>query len=160
MYSCLLTFFSQFVYDIHCWLLNSSFNYQYMDFLQTVESESLLKPILSAEEFPGKSMFVFLKQKLWLNCLISYSAFFLFWFTAFLSWWYAVCVHGTYRKNLESILESGLKRMKRLHVHFSCGLPTDGEVISGNMSIFWCLGIYGAWHCPLSLSTQPHKCGF
>lgn len=59
-----------------------------------VETESLLKPILSAEEFP-------------------------------------VCVHGTYRKNLKSILESGLKRMQRLHVHFSCGLPTDGEVISG-----------------------------
>ncbi|CAK9318979.1 unnamed protein product [Citrullus colocynthis] len=59
-----------------------------------VETESLLKPILSAEEVP-------------------------------------VCVHGTYKKNLESILESGLKRMKRLHVHFSCGLPTDGEVISG-----------------------------
>ncbi|KAK7300407.1 hypothetical protein RJT34_11251 [Clitoria ternatea] len=59
-----------------------------------VETESLLKPILSAEEVP-------------------------------------VCVHGTYRKNLESILGSGLKRMKRLHVHFSSGLPTDGEVISG-----------------------------
>ncbi|XP_024992394.1 tRNA 2'-phosphotransferase 1 [Cynara cardunculus var. scolymus] len=59
-----------------------------------VETESLLKPILSAEEFP-------------------------------------VCVHGTYKKNLKSILESGLKRMQRLHVHFSCGLPTDGEVISG-----------------------------
>ncbi|RDX79960.1 tRNA 2'-phosphotransferase 1, partial [Mucuna pruriens] len=59
-----------------------------------VETESLLKPILSAEEVP-------------------------------------VCVHGTYRKNLEAILESGLKRMKRLHVHFSRGLPTDGEVISG-----------------------------
>ncbi|CAJ2655641.1 tRNA 2'-phosphotransferase 1 isoform X1 [Trifolium pratense] len=59
-----------------------------------VETESLLKPILSAEEFP-------------------------------------VCVHGTYRRNLDSILTSGLKRMKRLHVHFSCGLPTDGEVISG-----------------------------
>ncbi|XP_020219103.1 tRNA 2'-phosphotransferase 1 [Cajanus cajan] len=59
-----------------------------------VETESLLKPILLAEEVP-------------------------------------VCVHGTYRKNLESILGSGLKRMKRLHVHFSCGLPTDGEVISG-----------------------------
>ncbi|KAH1119250.1 hypothetical protein GYH30_047870 [Glycine max] len=62
--------------------------------VKVVETESLLKPILSAEEFP-------------------------------------VCVHGTYRKNLESILGSGLKRMKRLHVHFSCGLPTDGEVISG-----------------------------
>ncbi|KAJ4836520.1 hypothetical protein Tsubulata_047272 [Turnera subulata] len=62
--------------------------------LQAVETESLLKPILSAEEVP-------------------------------------VCVHGTYKKNLESILESGLKRMQRLHVHFSCGLPTDGEVISG-----------------------------
>ncbi|KHN40148.1 tRNA 2'-phosphotransferase 1, partial [Glycine soja] len=61
---------------------------------QAVETESLLKPILSAEEFP-------------------------------------VCVHGTYRKNLASILGSGLKCMKRLHVHFSCGLPTDGEVISG-----------------------------
>ncbi|XP_062108781.1 uncharacterized protein LOC133819526 isoform X2 [Humulus lupulus] len=42
-----------------------------------------------------------------------------------------VCVHGTYRKNLESILQSGLKQMKRLHVHFSRGLPTDGEVVSG-----------------------------
>lgn len=62
--------------------------------ITTVESESLLKPILSADEVP-------------------------------------VCVHGTYKKNLESILKFGLKRMKRLHVHFSCGLPTDGEVISG-----------------------------
>ncbi|KAJ0797707.1 putative 2'-phosphotransferase [Helianthus annuus] len=61
-----------------------------------VETESLLKPILSAEEFPG-----------------------------------SVCVHGTYKKNLKSIMESGLKRMQRLHVHFACGLPTDGEVISG-----------------------------
>lgn len=62
--------------------------------ITAVESESLLKPILSPEEVP-------------------------------------VCVHGTYSKNLESILEFGLKRMKRLHVQFSCGLPTDGEVISG-----------------------------
>ncbi|XP_054800231.1 uncharacterized protein LOC129304558 [Prosopis cineraria] len=62
--------------------------------ITAVETENLLKPILSAEEIP-------------------------------------VCVHGTYRRNLNSILESGLKRMKRLHVHFSCGLPTDGEVISG-----------------------------
>ncbi|KAL5792586.1 hypothetical protein ACOSP7_001180 [Xanthoceras sorbifolium] len=62
--------------------------------ITAVETESLLKPILSAEEV-------------------------------------TVCVHGTYKKYLESILESGLKRMKRLHVHFSRGLPTDGEVISG-----------------------------
>ncbi|EFH65931.1 hypothetical protein ARALYDRAFT_311844 [Arabidopsis lyrata subsp. lyrata] len=61
----------------------------------TVESEKLLKPILSPEEAP-------------------------------------VCVHGTYKKNLESILSSGLKRMNRLHIHFSCGLPTDGEVVSDN----------------------------
>ncbi|XP_048637060.1 tRNA 2'-phosphotransferase 1-like [Brassica napus] len=61
---------------------------------ETVESDKLLKPILSPEEVP-------------------------------------VCVHGTYKKNLESILASGLKRMNRLHVHISCGLPTDGEVISG-----------------------------
>lgn len=62
--------------------------------VKAVESESLLKPIHSADEVP-------------------------------------VCVHGTYKKNIESILGSGLKRMQRLHVHFSCGLPTDGEVISG-----------------------------
>ncbi|CAI9103685.1 OLC1v1002217C2 [Oldenlandia corymbosa var. corymbosa] len=62
--------------------------------IKVVETESLLKPLLSAEEIP-------------------------------------VCVHGTYKRNLNSILEEGLKRMTRLHVHFSCGLPTDGEVISG-----------------------------
>ncbi|XP_058224672.1 uncharacterized protein LOC131333885 [Rhododendron vialii] len=62
--------------------------------ITTVETESLLKPILSAEEIP-------------------------------------VCVHGTYKEYLKSILDQGLKRMERLHVHFSCGLPTDGKVISG-----------------------------
>ncbi|PIA50040.1 hypothetical protein AQUCO_01300640v1 [Aquilegia coerulea] len=62
--------------------------------IASVESERLLKPILSAEETP-------------------------------------VCVHGTYKRNLESILQSGLKRMERLHIHFSSGLPTDGKVISG-----------------------------
>ncbi|KAI4372707.1 hypothetical protein MLD38_010906 [Melastoma candidum] len=62
--------------------------------LKTVESDSLLKPILSADEIP-------------------------------------VCVHGTYKKNVQSILDSGLKRMQRLHVHFSPGLPSDGQVISG-----------------------------
>ncbi|KAH9313804.1 hypothetical protein KI387_022431 [Taxus chinensis] len=42
-----------------------------------------------------------------------------------------VCVHGTYRKNLESILKTGLSRMQRRHVHFATGLPHDGDVISG-----------------------------
>ncbi|XP_020599335.1 tRNA 2'-phosphotransferase 1-like isoform X2 [Phalaenopsis equestris] len=74
------------------------------DVKETVTSESLLKPILSADELQ-------------------------------------VCVHGTYKKNLESILQYGLKRMERLHVHFASGLPSDGEVISGmrrdvNMLIF------------------------
>ncbi|KAM7508758.1 hypothetical protein LguiA_019211 [Lonicera macranthoides] len=68
----------------------------YMGFVfeQAIETESLLKPIISADEVP-------------------------------------VCVHGTYKKNLESILQCGLKRMERMHVHFSCGLPADREVISG-----------------------------
>ena len=48
----------------------------------------------------------------------------------------AVCVHGTYEKNLESILASGLKRMNKLHVHFSCGFSTDGEVISIKIDLF------------------------
>lgn len=48
----------------------------------------------------------------------------------------AVCVHGTYKQNLELILQSGLKRMQRLHVHFANCLPTDGEVISG-MYMYW-----------------------
>ncbi|TVU12774.1 hypothetical protein EJB05_46446, partial [Eragrostis curvula] len=53
-----------------------------------VTSESLLKPILSADEVPGI-------------------------------------------RNLDSILQHGLKRMARIHVHFSSGLPSDGEVRSG-----------------------------
>ncbi|XP_043805816.1 tRNA 2'-phosphotransferase 1 isoform X2 [Manihot esculenta] len=78
--------------------------------VKTVESESLLKAILSAEEVPVCVPIVL--------CTALFPAL-------------AVCVHGTYKRNLESILKSGLKRMKRLHVHFACGLPTDGEVISG-----------------------------
>ncbi|KAL2892420.1 tRNA 2'-phosphotransferase 1 [Bienertia sinuspersici] len=42
-----------------------------------------------------------------------------------------VCIHGTYKRHLESILASGLKRMNRLHIHFACGLPQDKVVISG-----------------------------
>eukprot|EP00252_Welwitschia_mirabilis_P006817 TRINITY_DN1771_c0_g1_i2.p1 TRINITY_DN1771_c0_g1~~TRINITY_DN1771_c0_g1_i2.p1 ORF type:complete len:345 (-),score=59.47 TRINITY_DN1771_c0_g1_i2:122-1156(-) len=42
-----------------------------------------------------------------------------------------VCVHGTYKKNLDSILKNGLSRMQRRHVHFATGLPHDDGVISG-----------------------------
>ncbi|CAN6179549.1 unnamed protein product [Urochloa humidicola] len=67
--------------------------------ITTVTSESLLKPILSADEV-------------------------------------SVCVHGTFRKKLDSILQSGLSRMTRLHVHFSNGLPSDGQVISDGMKLY------------------------
>ena len=92
--------------------------------MQTVESEKLLKPILSPEEAPGKSSTTIGRLLVSLYQIVSHLLCFVV---------MAVCVHGTYRKNLESILASGLKRMNRLHVHFSCGLPTDGEVISGKL---------------------------
>ncbi|KAK4396692.1 putative tRNA 2'-phosphotransferase [Sesamum angolense] len=68
--------------------------FTYMPFFkalyETVETESLLKPIVSPEEVP---------EELGINS------------------------------------RGGLKRMKRLHVHFSCGLPTDSEVIRGNEAL-------------------------
>jgi hypothetical protein len=87
--------------------------------LQTVTSESLLKPILSADEVSGIYSWTLASARECDGML--YANFFS----------PAVCVHGTYRRNLDSILQSGLKRMARLHVHFSSGLPSDGEVISG-----------------------------
>ncbi|XP_002980227.2 putative tRNA 2'-phosphotransferase [Selaginella moellendorffii] len=44
-----------------------------------------------------------------------------------------VCVHGTFRNNFRGIRKTGLKRMKRNHIHFATGLPQDG-VISGMRS--------------------------
>ncbi|CAL1385590.1 unnamed protein product [Linum trigynum] len=91
--------------------------------VKVVESESLLRPILSADEV-------------------------------------AVCVHGTYRKNLDSILQSGLKRMERLHVHFSCGLPTDGEVISGmrrNVNVLIFLNVKKALEEGMKLYISENK---
>ncbi|EGC37728.1 hypothetical protein DICPUDRAFT_46322 [Dictyostelium purpureum] len=40
-------------------------------------------------------------------------------------------VHGTYKKHLKSILENGLQKMERNHIHFAVGLPGEGQVISG-----------------------------
>ena len=42
-----------------------------------------------------------------------------------------VCVHGTYRAFLPLILENGLNRMKRNHIHMAVGIPGESEVISG-----------------------------
>lgn len=42
-----------------------------------------------------------------------------------------VCIHGTYKACLPFILEGGLSRMKRNHIHMAAGLPGQGEVISG-----------------------------
>lgn len=42
-----------------------------------------------------------------------------------------VCIHGTYTKFLSAILETGLSKMQRNHIHFAVGMPSDGEVISG-----------------------------
>eukprot|EP00842_Homolaphlyctis_polyrhiza_P006512 jgi/Hompol1/6862/HPOL_003698-RA len=42
-----------------------------------------------------------------------------------------IVVHGTYRKNLESILATGLRSMGRQHMHFAVGLAGDSGVISG-----------------------------
>ncbi|XP_068115718.1 tRNA 2'-phosphotransferase 1 isoform X2 [Hyperolius riggenbachi] len=44
-------------------------------------------------------------------------------------------IHGTYLRHWSSILQSGLSRMNRTHIHLSTQLPSDGEaVISGMRS--------------------------
>mmetsp|Transcript_20806 Transcript_20806/g.38883 ORF Transcript_20806/g.38883 Transcript_20806/m.38883 type:complete len:193 (+) Transcript_20806:631-1209(+) len=42
-----------------------------------------------------------------------------------------VCIHGTYLCHLDSIMKSGLQRMKRNHIHFAAGEVDDNQVISG-----------------------------
>ncbi|TYZ60500.1 hypothetical protein PybrP1_007952 [[Pythium] brassicae (nom. inval.)] len=41
------------------------------------------------------------------------------------------CIHGTYAKFWDSILEHGLSRMTRNHMHFTTREVVDGEVVSG-----------------------------
>ena len=45
------------------------------------------------------------------------------------------CIHGTYRKNLPSILSDGLSRMTRNHVHFAPGLPPTAEGADGKPGV-------------------------
>jgi len=43
-----------------------------------------------------------------------------------------ICVHGTYKKVLPLVLQTGLSRMGRNHIHFAPGLASEnGGVISG-----------------------------
>lgn len=42
-----------------------------------------------------------------------------------------LCVHGTYKKFINKILETGLKTMTRKHIHFATGYVGDEKVISG-----------------------------
>lgn len=41
------------------------------------------------------------------------------------------CIHGTYVKYWDSIVENGLSRMTRNHMHFTTRTVADGEVVSG-----------------------------
>lgn len=42
-----------------------------------------------------------------------------------------LCVHGTYKKFINSIKQSGLNKMSRTHIHMASGFPHDSQVISG-----------------------------
>ena len=43
-------------------------------------------------------------------------------------------IHGTYRQPLDMILQNGLNKMSRNHMHLAIGLPGKKEVISGMRS--------------------------
>jgi 2'-phosphotransferase len=87
-----------------------------------VETEKLLKPILSADEIPGNSCD---SDVICIYALVCCQGF------CELVYVLAVCIHGTSMKNLDSILSTGLKKMARNHVHFATGLPKEDGVISG-----------------------------
>ena len=42
-----------------------------------------------------------------------------------------ICIHGTYKAALPIIMETGLNKMKRNHIHMAVGIPGEDEVISG-----------------------------
>ena len=46
------------------------------------------------------------------------------------AWKYPVVVHGTYREPMPLIMDGGLNRMTRKHLHMAVGMPGKG-VISG-----------------------------
>ena len=102
-----------------------------------METEKLLKPILSADEIPGKFWELNLpcvySMKFYKNAICESSYPFMGAICKLVITLYdlTVCIHGTSMNNLDLILRSGLKRMGRNHVHFATGLPTEDGVISG-----------------------------
>lgn len=42
-----------------------------------------------------------------------------------------LCIHGTYKTNIESIKKNGLNKMTRTHIHMASGFPNDTHIISG-----------------------------
>uniref|UniRef100_UPI0037E785A4 tRNA 2'-phosphotransferase 1 isoform X3 n=1 Tax=Semicossyphus pulcher TaxID=241346 RepID=UPI0037E785A4 len=49
----------------------------------------------------------------------------------------AEAVHGSYLRNWSSILQQGLSRMQRTHIHLAPGLPGEEGVISDGIEFFW-----------------------
>ena len=41
------------------------------------------------------------------------------------------CIHGTYSRNLDAIMKTGLNRMNRQHIHMAASVPGKNGVISG-----------------------------
>ena len=41
-----------------------------------------------------------------------------------------ICIHGTYKAALPIIMETGLNKMKRNHIHMAVGIPGEDEVIT------------------------------
>lgn len=63
------------------------------------------------------------------------------------------CIHGTYRRHLSSILEHGLLRGTRHHIHFASGMAYDTSVRSGmrkDCEIFVHVDVIKAMRCGFS----------
>lgn len=66
-----------------------------------------------------------------------------------------VCVHGTYRQHLVSIMQNGLNRMGRQHIHFASGMRAKSGMRGDcNVQIFIDVEKAMADGCPFYTSTN------